>query len=177
VAVQLLSGDGRRTTEAVAARAGIDEVRAGALPADKITHIEQLQGEGRMVAMVGDGVNDAPALARAQVGIAIGSGTEIAVESSAFTLLRDDLTLVREALHTSRRTVNTIRQNLVWAFLYNTIGMVLAMAGLLNPLIAAAAMLVSSLSVVGNSLRLREGAGGMGKKLVEFFLPWIEPAD
>jgi len=176
VGVQLLSGDGRRTTEAVAALAGISEVRAGVLPAGKIDHIEQLQEEGRMVAMVGDGVNDAPALARAQVGIAVGTGTEIAVESSAFTLLRDDLTLVREALHTSRRTVNTIRQNLVWAFLYNTIGMVLAMAGILNPLIAAAAMLVSSLSVVGNSLRLREGRGGLGKKLVEFFLPWIEPS-
>ena len=106
----------------------------------------------------------------------MGGGTEIAVESSSFTLLRDDLSLVARAFELSGRTVRTIRQNLVWAFLYNTIGIVLAVTGLLNPLIAAAAMLVSSLSVVLNSLSLKEGKGKVRKKLVEFFLPWLEPA-
>ncbi len=176
ISVSLLSGDSEETTAAVAGRAGIDDYTAEVLPQEKILAVEKLQKGGRTVAMVGDGVNDAPALARADVGIAMGGGTEIAVESSSFTLLRDDLSLVARAFELSGRTVRTIRQNLVWAFLYNTIGIVLAVTGLLNPLIAAAAMLVSSLSVVLNSLSLKEGKGKVRKKLVEFFLPWLEPA-
>jgi Cu+-exporting ATPase len=156
--------------------AGISDFRAGAAPADKIEETEILQQGGATVAMVGDGVNDAPALAQADVGIAMGGGTEIARESSSLSLLREDLTLVGEAIDTAGRTVRTVRQNLAWAFVYNVAGIFLAITGWLNPLVAAAAMLVSSLSVVANSLRLREGKGMMGKRLVEFFFPWIEPA-
>jgi len=177
IAVQLLSGDSLNTTAAIAGQAGISEYAAELLPEDKIERVRKLQDEGRRVAMVGDGVNDAPALAQADVGIAMAEGTEIAVESSSFTLLRDDLTLVGEALEISRRTVRAIKQNLAWAFLYNTIGLLLAVSGLLNPLIAAAAMLVSSLTVVGNSLKLKEGEGRMKQRLTEFFLPWLEPHD
>ncbi len=173
----ILSGDSAATTAAIAEAAGIDAFRAEVLPQDKIDEVVKLQTEGSLVAMVGDGVNDAPALAQADVGIAMGHGTEIAVESSSFTLLRDDLGLVPLALDTSKRTVRTIRQNLSWAFLYNVAGIFLAVWGVLNPLFAAGAMLVSSLSVIANSLRLREGRGKMGKKLVEFFLPWLEPEE
>jgi P-type Cu2+ transporter len=175
LSLQILSGDAAGTTAAIAGQAGVAEYRARMLPLDKIAEIERLQGEGEVVAMVGDGINDAPALAQADVGIAMGGGTEIAVESSAVTLLRDDLTLVGLSIETARRTVAVIKQNLAWAFLYNCVGIFLAVSGVLNPLIAAAAMLVSSLSVVANSLRLKEGKGGMRRKLVEFFLPFLEP--
>ncbi len=176
IEVKLVSGDSARTTSAIASEAGIANYVADALPQDKIAIVEQMQSQGDVVAMVGDGVNDAPALAQSDVGIAIGGGTEIAMESSAFTLLRNDLSLVNEALHTAARTVSTVKQNLAWAFLYNVVGMFLAIVGLLNPLIAAVAMLVSSLSVVTNSLRLKAGQGKFKAKLIEFFFPWIEPS-
>jgi len=177
LSVALLSGDSRETTRAIAAQAGIDTCMAEALPEEKIETIRRLQEESGAIAMVGDGVNDAPALAQADVGIAMGGGTEMAVESSSITLIRDDLSLVGRSIEISIRTIRTVRQNLAWAFLYNTAGILLAIGGKLNPLIAAAAMLISSLSVIGNSLRLREGAGNVRKKLVEFFLPWIEPGE
>ena len=174
-AVRLLSGDARLTTAAVAQQAGIVEFIAEARPEEKITTIRDLQKQQQIVAMVGDGVNDAPALAQAEVGIAMGSGTEIAIASSAITMMRDDLALVPEAIQLSRRTVRTIKQNLTWAFFYNAIGIVIALAGWLNPLMAVSAMLVSSLSVVGNSMRLHEGKGKTLEKLLEILVPWREP--
>jgi heavy metal translocating P-type ATPase len=173
--VLLLSGDAQLTTAAVAQQAGIADYTAQALPQDKIAAIRDLQKQRQIVAMVGDGVNDAPALAQAEVGIAMGSGTEIAIASSAMTMMRDDLALVPEAIQLSRRTVRTIKQNLSWAFFYNTIGIVIAIAGWLNPLMAVSAMLVSSLSVVGNSMRLHEGQGKTLEKLLEILVPWREP--
>jgi heavy metal translocating P-type ATPase len=175
IGVRLLSGDASETTASIAAQAGIGAHQGNALPAEKIAQIADLQKEGKRVAMVGDGVNDAPALAQADVGIAMGSGTQMAVESAGVTLLRDDLTLVPEAIHLARRTVRTVRQNLLWAFLYNSVGLVLAAAGVLNPLIAAAAMLVSSLSVVINSMRLRQKEGRLGRMLFDILVPWWEP--
>lgn len=174
--VQLLSGDGERTTAAIARRAGIEQHTGHAMPADKIAFVRGLQERGEIVVMVGDGVNDAPALAQADVGIAIGAGTEIARESSAVTLLRDGLELVPDALDVARRTVRVSTQNLVWAFVYNTIGIVLAVTGQLNPFIAAIAMLVSSLTVVLNSLRLRQRKGKALQTLLEILIPWREPA-
>ena len=174
-AVRLLSGDARLTTAAVAQQAGIVEFSAEARPEAKIITIRNLQEQQQIVAMVGDGVNDAPALAQAEVGIAMGSGTEIAIASSAITMMRDDLALVPEAIQLSRRTVRTIKQNLTWAFFYNAIGIVIALAGWLNPLMAVSAMLVSSLSVVGNSMRLHEGKGQTLEKLLEILVPWREP--
>lgn len=175
MSVVLLSGDADGTVHAMAARAGIGKCIAGALPAAKVDFISRLQKEGENVVMVGDGVNDAPALAQADVGISLGSGTQMAVESSAVTLLRDDLTLVPEALGIARRTVRTVKQNLAWAFVYNSIGLILAVTGLLNPLIAAAAMVVSSLSVVLNSMRLRLNEGRALQVIIEILVPWREP--
>jgi P-type E1-E2 ATPase len=172
VNVVLLSGDAGGTVRAVAAQAGIHECVAEALPASKVGFIARLQEQGRKVVMVGDGVNDAPALAQADVGIAMGSGTQMAVESSGITLMRDDITLVPEAIAIARRTVRTVKQNLVWAFFYNSIGLVLAVTGMLNPLIAAGAMVVSSLSVVLNSMRLREREGRGLQVLLEILVPW-----
>jgi Cu+-exporting ATPase len=151
----LLTGDNPRSARVVAEALGIEQVIAEVLPADKSEHIGRLQGEGRIVAMVGDGVNDAPALARADVGFAMGSGTDVAMHSAGITLVRPDPRLVGRALAIASATQRTIHQNLFWAFLYNVIGLPLAMAGLLTPMVAGGAMAFSSVSVVGNALRLR----------------------
>jgi Cu+-exporting ATPase len=151
----LLSGDNETTARAVAAEAGIDEVIAEVMPADKADVVRRLQREGRVVAMVGDGVNDAPALAQADLGLAIGTGTDVAIEASDLTLVSGDLRAAADAIRLSRATLRTIKQNLVWAFGYNVAALPLAAAGLLNPVIAGAAMALSSFSVVANALRLR----------------------
>jgi Cu+-exporting ATPase len=162
VHIVMLTGDNKTTAEAVARRLGIEDIAAEVLPQEKSSVVERLRSEGRVVAMAGDGVNDAPALAAADVGIAMGTGTDVAMESAGVTLLKGDLTGIVRARRLSAATMSNIRQNLFFAFIYNAAGVPIA-AGvlypsfgiLLSPIIAAAAMALSSVSVVGNALRLR----------------------
>jgi Cu+-exporting ATPase len=155
VKVVMLTGDNKRTADAIARQLGIHQVIAEVLPSDKAKVIQGLQKQGESVAMVGDGVNDAPALATAHIGIAIGSGSDIAKETGGIILVRDDVRDVVAAIRLSRATMRKIKQNLFWAFVYNTVGIPIAALGFLNPIIAAAAMALSSLSVIVNSALLK----------------------
>jgi Cu+-exporting ATPase len=163
IRVRLLTGDGEEVARAVAAAAGIELLSANVLPGQKADVVRRLQATSGPVAMVGDGINDAPALAIADVGIAMGSGADVAMESADMTLLRNDLSGVTGAVILSRRIMRTIRQNLFWAFLYNIVGIPLAAFGILSPVLAATAMAISSITVVGNSLRLRRALKGVGQ--------------
>jgi Cu+-exporting ATPase len=162
IRVVMLSGDARKTAEAVARQLGIEEVVAEVLPEQKVEKIKELQAQGRIVAMAGDGINDAPALAQANVGIAMGTGTDVAIESAAVTLVKGDLRAIVAAIRLSHATMRNVKQNLFFAFVYNALGVPIA-AGvlypafglLLSPIFSGAAMALSSVSVVSNALRLR----------------------
>jgi P-type Cu+ transporter len=155
IRVVMLTGDNAATAAAIAAQAGIEEFRAGILPGDKAAAVNALKSDKTLVAMVGDGINDAPALAAADVSFAIGAGSDAAIEAADLTLIRSDLLSVADAISLSGATLSKIRQNLFFAFIYNILGIPLAALGMLNPVVAGAAMAMSSVSVVSNSLLLK----------------------
>ena len=155
VQTMMVTGDNQGSAQAVAHSLGIDQIKAEVLPADKAAYVRELQAAGYTVGMVGDGINDAPALAAADVGIAMATGTDVAMHTAGITLMRGDPVLVADAISISKKTYSKIRQNLAWAFIYNIIGIPLAALGYLNPMLAGAAMAFSSVSVVLNALLLR----------------------